>query len=196
MKFNLNTYIINNNVSFFEEHCQELILYSMYAGAINLSSSLASPNDETLGQICTSCASTQPPSRKAISTNMYQLNIMPCFSTRLDIENTTYIFEVVLSLINSHFSVEFKVSLSPDQENHGFLVCILSGLTYPALQIVETFLVVNGKGEKDPTDALIERPHDGPESFLTSLNKELLTVSQICNLTCNLSSILMVLDVN
>jgi hypothetical protein len=106
-----------------------------------------------------------------------------CLGTGFDVKDTPDLFEVVLGLLSSHFSVELEVGLGADQEDDCFFVSILSGFADPAFEVVEAFLAVDREGEENGTDALVEGAHDGSESFLTGLDKSLCTVSQIWSLT-------------
>ena len=101
-----------------------------------------------------------------------------------------------MGLFRCHLPVELQVRLRPNKKQNGLLMRILACLPDPAIQAGEAFLVIDAKSEEDAADALVEGAHDGPEGFLSGLARQLLTVSQICSLTCVLSSILTVLEVN
>lgn len=73
---------------------------------------------------------------------------------------------------------------------------ILSSFFDPTLETVEAFLAVDTEGKENSAYSFVKGPHDGSESFLTSLIEVRFTVSHICSLTWVLSSILMVLEVN
>jgi hypothetical protein len=101
-----------------------------------------------------------------------------------------------VSLFRSDLPVELEVGFGPHQEQHCLLVGIFPGLVDPAVETGEALLVVDAEGEEDAADALVEGTHDGAEGLLAGLSGKASTVSQICSLTCVLSSTRTVLEVN
>lgn len=108
---------------------------------------------------------------------------MSGFSTGLDVENSSYFFEVVLGLLGGDFAIELEIRFGSDQEEDGLFVGILSGFPDPPLEVAEAVFAIDGEGEEDAADAFVEGSHDGPEGFLSGLDGEDGTVSQIWSLT-------------
>ena len=108
---------------------------------------------------------------------------MSGFSTGFDVEDSSYFFEVLLGLLGGDFPIELEIRFSPNQEEDGLFVGILSSFPDPSLEVAEAILGINGEGEEDAADAFVEGSHDGSEGFLSGLGREEGTVSQIWSLT-------------
>ena len=100
---------------------------------------------------------------------MYQLDILTCLRTCLDVEHRSDLLDILSHRLRLHLSIVVQVGLSPDKEEYCLFVGILSCLAYPSVQTVKTFLGVDSKREEDSADAFIEGSHDGSKGLLPSL---------------------------
>ena len=104
------------------------------------------------------------------------------------IKHSTKFLEILLNYFCIHLSLILKVCFGAHQKKDHLLMTVFSNLLEPRIKTFKGGPVVNGKGQEDPCDALIECSDDCFECLLAGLGDEISTVSQICIFTYFLAS--------